>query len=115
VKEKCYRRSGDVRVAELLEACTEPKLQAKTVTSISLCPSISTHHYTHLPTQPGECPVVLEVTTDEGASSDALPMTAVVPEARSRTQSYSAGPVCYWSMYSVPSQNYALKTSELYT
>jgi len=75
VKEKCYRRSGDVRVAELLEACTEPKLQAKTVTSISLCPSISTHHYTHLPTQPGECPVVLEVTTDEVASSEAPPVT----------------------------------------
>jgi len=54
VKEKCYRRSGDVRVAELLEACTEPKLQAKAITSIFLCPSISTHHYTHLPTQPGE-------------------------------------------------------------
>ena len=50
----------------------------------------------HLPTQPGECPVVLEVTTDEGASSDALPVTAVVPEARSRPQSYSAGPVCFW-------------------
>jgi len=47
-------------------------------------------------TQPGECPVVLEVTTDEGASSDALPVTAVVPEARSRPQSYSAGPVCFW-------------------
>ena len=43
----------------------------------------------HLPTQPGECPVVLEVTTDEGASSDALPVTAVVPEARSRPQSYT--------------------------
>ena len=77
-----------------------------THTSISLCSSILTlqspcysHNHTHLPTQPGECPVVLEVTTDEGASSDALPVTAIVPEARSRPQSYSAGPVCFWWMY----------------
>jgi len=80
------------------------------------CPrTVGASVLTYLPTQPGESPVVLEVTTDEGASSDALPMTAVVPEAHSRTQSYSAGPVCYWSMYSVPSQNYMLRMSEICT
>lgn len=46
--------------------------------------------------QPGECPVVLEVTTEEGVSSNALPVKAVLPEAHSRPQSYSAGPVCFW-------------------
>ena len=50
----------------------------------------------HLPTQPGECPIVLQVTTDEGASVDALPVTTVVPETQSIPLSYSAGPVCFW-------------------
>lgn len=44
--------------------------------------------------QPGECPVVLEVTTEEGVSNAALPVKAIVSE--SRPQSYSAGTVCFW-------------------
>jgi len=63
---------------------------------ISLCSSITAHHYMHLPAQPGECPVVLQKTTDEGVNVDALPVTAIVPETNSRSLSFSAGPVCFW-------------------
>ena len=52
--------------------------------------------YPPLPKQPGECPLVVEVTTDEGASNDALHVTTVLPEEPSRPHSCSTGPVCFW-------------------
>ncbi len=47
--------------------------------------------------QPGECPVVLEVSTHQGeVNNAALPVQGIVPDAASKPQSYSAGDLCFW-------------------
>lgn len=47
--------------------------------------------------QPGECPVVLEVSTaDSDLSNSALPVQGIIPDANSKSQSYSAGALCFY-------------------
>ena len=51
-------------------------------------------HYIY--TQPGECPVVLEVSTVGDLSSAVLPVQGIHPDVHSKPQSYSAGALCFW-------------------
>ena len=69
-------------MADLLDACK--------LSLYVFLRTVSIHRYPHLPTKPGE---VLEVTTDEGTSSDAMPVTAIVPEAHSNLSRSSASAV----------------------
>ena len=71
--------AGSVDVADLLHACK--------LSLYVFFRTVSILRFPYLPTKPGE---VLKVTADEGTWSDAMPVTAIVPEARSRRH---VGPV----------------------
>ena len=86
----------------MLMQCTLPPHQHTHSTNI-LPPTPLTHTPTHTPThthtplQPGECPVVLEVSTLRGdVSSAVLPIQGVLPETNNKPESYSAGSLCFW-------------------
>ncbi len=47
--------------------------------------------------QPGECPVVLELSTHEtDVSSAALPVQGILHDTISKQENYAPGEVCFW-------------------